>query len=87
MRNSIPLSECLEESYLNSVTNERTNTIIPYHEDLPKILDRVYACNEIVKIDYYVPGCPPNANHIWKAVKNILWNEDYSILYHEFKYD
>jgi coenzyme F420-reducing hydrogenase gamma subunit/ferredoxin len=87
MRNSIPVSECLEEAYLNSVTNEKGNTVIPYHEDLPKILDRVYACNEIVKIDYYIPGCPPNPNHIWKAVKNILWNEEYSILYCEFKYD
>jgi [NiFe] hydrogenase diaphorase moiety small subunit len=87
MRNSIPLSECLEEAYLNSVTNEPGNTIIPYHEDLPKILDRVYACNEIVKIDYYIPGCPPDPNHIWKVVKNILWGEQYSILYSEFKYD
>jgi len=87
MRNSIPLSECLEEAYLNSVTNEPGNNIIPYHEDLPKILDRVYACNEIVKIDYYIPGCPPDANHIWKAVKNLLWGEEYSILYSEFKYD
>jgi coenzyme F420-reducing hydrogenase gamma subunit/ferredoxin len=87
MRNSIPLSECLEEAYLNSVTNEPGNNIIPYHEDLPKILDRVYACNEIVKIDYYIPGCPPDANHIWKAIKNLLWGEEYSILYSEFKYD
>ena len=87
MRNSIPLSECLEEAYLNSATREQGASIIPYHEDLPKILDRVYACNEIVKIDYYIPGCPPDANHIWKAVKNILWGEEYSILYSEFKYD
>ena len=87
MRNSIPLSECLEEAYLNSVTNEPGNNIIPYHEDLPKILDRVYAPNEIVKIDYYIPGCPPDAKHIWKAVKNLLWGEEYSILYSEFKYD
>jgi coenzyme F420-reducing hydrogenase gamma subunit/ferredoxin len=87
MRNSIPLSECLEEAYLNSATSEPGTNIIPYHEDLPKILDRVYACNEIVKIDYYIPGCPPDANHIWKAVKNILWGEEYSILYSEFKYD
>jgi len=79
MRNSIPLSECLEEAYLNSATSEQGASIIPYHEDLPKILDRVYACNEIVKIDYYIPGCPPDANHIWKAVKNILWGEEYSI--------
>nr|HRD08285.1 hypothetical protein [Saprospiraceae bacterium] len=59
----------------------------PYHEDLPKILDKVYACNEIVKIDYFIPGCPPDANHIWKVVKNLLWGEAYSILYSEFKYD
>ncbi|MBK9730710.1 MAG: (2Fe-2S)-binding protein [Chitinophagaceae bacterium] len=87
MRNAIPLGECLEEAYLNSVTSEAGNTIVPYHEDLPKMLDRVYACNEIVKIDYYIPGCPPDANHIWKAVKNLLWGEEYSILYSEFKYD
>ncbi len=87
MRNPLPLSECLEEAYLNSPTNERENRTIPYHEDLPKLLDRVYACNEIVKIDYYIPGCPPNPQHMWKAVKNILWEEDYAVLYSEFKYD
>lgn len=87
MRNAIPLSECLEEAYLNCVTNEPSSTIVPYHEDLPKILDKVYACNEIVKIDYFIPGCPPDANHIWKVVKNLLWGEAYSILYSEFKYD
>jgi [NiFe] hydrogenase diaphorase moiety small subunit len=87
MRNSIPLSECLEEAYLNCVTNETNSNIVPYHEDLPKILDKVYGCNEIVKIDYFIPGCPPDASHIWKVVKNLLWGEDFSILYSEFKYD
>jgi coenzyme F420-reducing hydrogenase gamma subunit/ferredoxin len=87
MRNSIPLSECLEEAYLNCVTSETNANIVPYHEDLPKILDKVYGCNEIVKIDYFIPGCPPDANHIWKVVKNLLWGEDFSILYSEFKYD
>ncbi len=87
MRNTIPLEECLEEAYLNCVTTNPGEYIVPYHEDLPKILDKVYACNEVVKIDAYLPGCPPSANHIWKAIKNILWNDQYSILYSEFKYD
>jgi [NiFe] hydrogenase diaphorase moiety small subunit len=51
------------------------------------ILDRVYACNEIVKIDYHIPGCPPDAHHMWKIIKNILFGEEFSVLYSEFKYD
>ena len=87
MRNTIPLSECLEEAYLNSVTSEPGENTVPYHDDLPKILDRIYACSEIVKVDYFIPGCPPTANHIWKVVKSLLWGEEYSLLYSEFKYD
>ncbi|HMQ48185.1 MAG TPA: 2Fe-2S iron-sulfur cluster-binding protein [Saprospiraceae bacterium] len=87
MRNTISLEECLEEAYLNSVTTQEGEYTIPYHEDLPKILDKVYPCSEIVKIDYYIPGCPPSAEHIWKVVKNLLWGKDYSVLYAEFKYD
>jgi [NiFe] hydrogenase diaphorase moiety small subunit len=87
MRNTIPLGECLEEAYLNSITSVPGEDKVPYHEDLPKILDRVYACNEIVKVDYSIPGCPPSASHIWKVVKSLLWGEDYSLLYSEFKYD
>ena len=87
LRNMIPLEECLEEAYLNSMTTEVGEYVVPYHESLPKILDKVYPCNEIVEIDHYIPGCPPTATHIWKAVKNILWGEQFSILYSEFKYD
>jgi [NiFe] hydrogenase diaphorase moiety small subunit len=87
MRNTVPLEECLQEAYLNSMTSEEGETIIPHHEDIPKILDKVYPNHELVKIDYHIPGCPPNPNHIWKIVKNILFEEEYSIIYSEFKYD
>ena len=87
MRNTVPLEECLEEAYLDSITSEHGNRLVPYHDDLPKLLDQVYPCNEIVRIDYYIPGCPPNANHIWKVIRNALFGADYSVLYSEFKYD
>ena len=76
MRNFVPLKECLEESYINGITSELGADIIPGHDDIPKLLNNVYPSNEIVKIDYYIPGCPPNAQHIWKVVKNILLDED-----------
>ncbi len=87
MRNFISLKECLEESYLNGTTSEIGADIIPAHKDLPKLLNNVYPCNEVVKIDYYIPGCPPNAEHIWKVVKSILLGEKFSITHDEFKYD
>ena len=87
MRNTIPLRECLEETYLNGVSTEPGEATVPYSEDLPKILDKVYACNEVVNIDHYIPGCPPSADHIWKTVSNLLWGDQFSILYSDFKYD
>ena len=87
IRNTLPLEDCLKEAYIDSLTSEENETVIPNHEDIPKILDKVYCNHEVVKIDYHIPGCPPNANHIWNVVKNILFEEDYSITYPEFKYD
>lgn len=87
MRNVIPLRECLEEAYLHSFTSEEGASVIPYHEDIPQILDKVYACSEVVDIDYFIPGCPPSATHIWKLVKNVLFGDEYSVIRAEFKYD
>lgn len=87
MRNALPLEECLTEAYLDSVTSEPGANVIPHHEDIPKILDKVHACEDIVKIDYFIPGCPPNPEHIWKVVKNVLLGTDEPIDYQEFKYD
>ncbi len=87
MRNFIPLKECLVEAYSSATNNTEDKLVIPYHPDLPEILDRVYACNEVVKIDHFVPGCPPDASHIWKVVKNVLFGEKFAITHGEFKYD
>jgi len=87
MRNTIPLGECLEEAYLNCISSMPDEAEVPYHEDLPKILDKVYACSEIVEIDHFIPGCPPDANHIWKSVLGLIAGQPLSVLYSEFKYD
>ncbi|NNJ88552.1 MAG: hypothetical protein HKP53_04060 [Eudoraea sp.] len=87
MRNFVPLKECLEEAYLNGVTTEIGAHVVPGHEDIPQLLNNVYPCNEVVKIDYYIPGCPPSAEYIWKVVKSILLGEEFSIAHDEFKYD
>ena len=87
MRNFVPLKECLEESYIHGITSEIGANVIPNHEDIPKLLNNVYPCNEIVKIDHFIPGCPPSAEHIWKAVKSVLLGKEMTITHEEFKYD
>jgi [NiFe] hydrogenase diaphorase moiety small subunit len=87
MRNMIPIEECLDEAYGYATSSQEMGKVIPYHEDLPKLLDRVYGCNEMVKIDYFVPGCPPDAHYMWKVLQHVLFGEEYSIIESEIKYD
>ena len=87
LRNSIPLKECLEEAYLNSPTVDPGSRIIPNDEDLPIILDKVYPCHEVVKIDYFLPGCPPSADLIWEAVTALVEGRPLNLTYDLIKFD
>ncbi len=39
---------------------------------LPLPLDKVHPLHEVVKIDYFLPGCPPSADAIWKFLSDLL---------------
>lgn len=85
MRNGIPVKECLEEAYLNGPTVD--GNIIPNDDELPMILDRVYPCHEIVKVDYYIPGCAPRADLIWNALVALVTGDELKLPYEVFKFD
>ncbi|HTZ51178.1 MAG TPA: NADP oxidoreductase [Spirochaetia bacterium] len=87
MRNGIPLSECLDEAYLGGPTVENPGRIVPSDPDLPKILDRVYPCHEVVKIDCSLPGCPPRADLIWEALTALVAGRVPVFPEEAFKYD
>jgi NAD-reducing hydrogenase small subunit len=86
MRNTISLRECLEEAYLRGPTVE-AGGMIPNDEDLPLLLDRVYPAHEVVKIDYFLPGCPPSADAIWAALKALLTGAEPVLPYQLLKYE
>ena len=87
MRNGIPLQECLDEAYKNGPTVYNPAGLIPNDPDLPLILDRVYPCHEVVKIDYCLPGCPPPADTIWQVLTALLTNQPMNLPYELIKYD
>jgi coenzyme F420-reducing hydrogenase gamma subunit len=88
LRNGISVQECIEEAYLNGPTvGLNKDRILPNDDELPMILDKVYPCHEIVKIDYFLPGCPPRADLIWNALVALLTGNEMNLPYEVVKFD
>jgi len=87
MRNTMPLRECLEEAYLNGPTVHNPGGRIPNDEEIPLLLNKVYPCGEVVKMDYHLPGCPPSADCIWEALVALLTGKPIALPYELVKYD
>jgi NAD-reducing hydrogenase small subunit len=87
MRNNIPLKECLDEAYLNGPTVYNPAGRIPGDAEIPLLLDKVYPCHEVVKIDYHLPGCPPSADTLWEALVALLSEKPVELPYELIKYD
>jgi NAD-reducing hydrogenase small subunit len=87
LRNNIPLQECYDEAYINGPTVYNPSGQIPNDPEIPLILDKVYPCKEIVKIDYSLPGCPPSADLIWQALVALLTDKPIELPYEMVKYD
>ena len=77
----------MEEAYLNGVTVYNPQKLIPSDPELPLLLDKVYPLHDIVKIDYYLPGCPPSADTIWETLVALLNNKPLDLPYELIKYD
>ncbi len=85
MRNHISLEDCLNESYRDGIGVE--NAQIPNDPELPLLLDKVYPIHEIVKVDYYLPGCPPSADVFWKFLTDLLAGREPELPYELVHYD
>ena len=70
LRNPVDVRELLEESYINGVGIE--NPQIPTDDELPHILEKVSAIHEVVKVDFFLPGCPPPADAFWQILNDIV---------------
>ena len=87
MRNLVSLKECFEEAYLNGPSVYNPGGKIPGDPEIPLLLDKVYPCHEVVKIDYHIPGCPPSADTIWEILVALLQNRPAQLTYELIKYD
>ena len=70
LRNRLPKDEVLRCGYVETVST--VNGIIPAHEDIPPLLDKVLPVNAVVTVDGYVPGCPPAPEALAYCLKELL---------------
>ena len=72
--------EIFETVYFETASTDNARHVIPlpetrfngYHLSLPVFYDTVRTLGQTVAVDYYLPGCPPEAPRIWDAVVAIL---------------
>lgn len=57
----------LKKAYVELVD---LNPQIP--SDVPRLLKRAFSLNEVVKVDYFIPGCPPPASLINYVLTEII---------------
>ena len=69
-RNTLDVRECLRRVYVDMPGAAHGR--IPNDPEIPLLLEQVHPINEIVRIDYFVPGCPPSGDAIWKFLTDLI---------------
>jgi NAD-reducing hydrogenase small subunit len=68
MRNPIGVQPLLERAYLANAT---LNQQVP-SEIVPTLLPKAMPVHAVVKVDVFLPGCPPSADLIYAALDDLL---------------
>ena len=85
-RNHLSLPGILQEVYHSSL-GLASGSAIPNDPELPLPLDKVHPLHEVVKIDYFIPGCPPSADAIWKVLTDIISGREPELRHGLIHYD
>jgi len=73
LRNPVGLRDCLAEAYTDSPTLPAgADAVVPYHRRLPVLTNNVHPCHEVVHMDYFIPGCPPDADAILTVLTDVV---------------
>jgi NAD-reducing hydrogenase small subunit len=80
MRNQFKNDAVLDRAYIE--TESTLIGEIPHSEEVPELTRKVKAIKDVVKVEAYIPGCPPSADEIYYALTELLagripeWPED-----------
>lgn len=83
LANTSDRQEIFRTVYHETPSTENPQGIEPQHVTempegklyLPIFYDTLFTLDQVVDVDYYLPGCPPEAERIWDAITAILENK------------
>lgn len=84
-RNLVGTQAALQRAYIE--TESTVNGLIPHSEELGKPLERVVAVSDVVKVDLFIPGCPPGADCLFFSLSELAMGRELSLPPEFFKYD
>jgi NAD-reducing hydrogenase small subunit len=85
MRNLCGTGAALKRAYLETETT--VEGLIPDSTELGRPLEEVIGVDKVVKVDVFVPGCPPSADALYYVVSELLAGRKPVLPPELFKYD
>ncbi|MFH0907993.1 MAG: methyl viologen-reducing hydrogenase [bacterium] len=76
LANQYKVDDLYSKVYQGSKTTDAAPTP---STDIPKLLDRVYAVDEVIKVDIYIPGCPTQPEIVVQALTALLEGKSFSL--------
>lgn len=76
LANQFTLQDLYEKVYRQSKSTEPAETP---SKEIPPLTDRVYALDEVVKVDVYIPGCPTQPEIVAEALTCLLEGKPFSL--------
>ena len=70
LRSTFDKEDVLKRGYIETESTHEGK--IPCPPGVPALLDTVKPVNQVVKVECYVPGCPPDAKTIYYALTELL---------------
>lgn len=86
LRNNLSIADILNHVY-HEGTGLAEGSQIPDDPELPLPLNKVHPIHEVVKIDYFLPGCPPSGDAIWAFLTDLIVGKTPTLGHHHLHYD
>lgn len=76
LANMYTVDDMTKKVYKESKTTEPAETP---NVEVPKLTDRVYAIDEVIKVDVYIPGCPTSPALVVEALTSLLEGKPFTM--------